>query len=430
MKSLKNILAVCLIMFTGVLFAAKDTPMQLLKKMRTAAVSNNIPQLLELTTGELLETIKNTGAIPAAMRGDLLFISAAFEDIHVRLANPAKAEVHGFIKDEGKLIYLNIQMQHNESADLRIASIKREEYIATPFLNKFLAACRTNTLAQYRDLITKELTEKYAEIPPGFKNATGEKVTPKKLSAASAVYAIDRDGIKGNIQMTLDGYYWKISGFDAILAAAFPSKVLEQFCADAKKAKEPADLSKYLSDEVAGKITAEDISRFAAFASITNEKFASAHKYNLEIKVDSEKETGPIYVELAFKDTDWKITKYDGSFIYLKEFSPAEIMKKFIDAIVIKCDFDGDAVKALFKKQFPEALRDKVKEASAEATYTISSENITKNKAEIVAAVSKSNSAEKIEMSLTLSEGKWFIDTVNITPPPPKSEQDENPSAE
>ena len=302
MKSIKTFFALCCAMFIGALYAANETPMQLFKTLREAAINNDTATALQLTGGELLVKIKDEGTFPGDLRQNLLFIKAAFEDIHVRLANPATAEIHAFYLLNGKMEYLNIKLEQNENSVMKIISMTKTQYTAEPFLKKFLEACHTNSIAQYRDMITPELAQQHKTIPNSFKASVQETITPGKSDSKSAVFTVDRNGIKGNIKMVKNGYFWKAASIDAILIALLPAQIVENFSNAAKSTRNVDELKEFLlsGGSAVKKLNEQEISRFAGLSSIDKQTPIGRNKYNLDAKISSETETGTISVELVF----------------------------------------------------------------------------------------------------------------------------------
>ena len=425
MKSIKSFFVLCSIMFISLLYAANETPMQLFKNLREAAINNDTATALLLTDGELLAKIKGEGTFPGDLRMSLLFTSAAFEDVHVRKANPENAEIHAFLKRNGKLEYLNIQLKKNENSVMKIVSITPKQYLADPFLAKFLAACRANSFAQYNDLITPELAKKYKTIPESFKASAQENIIPGKHNDSSATFAIERYGIRGDITMVKDGYFWKVASIDSILTALLPDQVVKNLSNAAKNAKKPDDLNDFFlkNSSALKKLNEKEISRFAGLSSINNQTPLAGKKFKMEAKINSEAETGIISIELAFEDNSWKVSAFNSSLVFDKNFAPETVVKKFIDVVIKNRDFESDDAKAVIPHRLLDRLNTQITEPSPELTFNIANENITGNRASIAVSVQKSKVVEKINFTLVLDAAKWKIQDVKLTAPAPENKQ-------
>jgi len=230
MKFLKSFTVLCTAVLAVTAAANESAPMQIFKKFRDAAIHNDSAAALLLTGGEMMEKIRTAGTVPADLRKQLIMTDAAYEDVHVRLNNPKKAVVYAFATIEGKFLCAQVIFTSNENSVLKITQLNVGPHIAKPHLENFLAACRANDIARYRDMITAEVTEKHPRIPASLKAGADEKISAGQATADSADFTVERSGIKGKIQMKKTDYFWKVSFIDDILLAPMPSQTVEELC--------------------------------------------------------------------------------------------------------------------------------------------------------------------------------------------------------
>ena len=415
------------------LCAEESKPMQLFKEFRNAAIKNDSATALSITGGKLLEKIKSSGEIPLDMRIKLIYINAAYEDIHVRNATPEKATVYAFATENGKLSCIEFQMENNENSMLKISGMNIGPHLALPHFEKFLAACKRNDLAQYRDLITPETAEKYPKVPISLQVPADEKITTGAKTADSTTFNLDRGGIKGTIKMKKDGYFWKVSEIDSILLAPMPSQIVEELCNAAGKTADAEGLKKYFLEStfetVKAKLSPEKLSVLAGISSVISQKSSGNRKFDVSVKVTGTTDSGIVSFKLGFENDNWLVADFDAeTLVYKNEFAPGATVTKFATAFLK--EKNTEAVKDIIPEKLLKELEEKFKDVPPEFTATVEKEEIDGRKATVSVAVSNVPNIGKLTVSMKLDSGKWLITGIQTQPPEKKAENTEAAPAE
>ena len=431
MKFFRNILLVgaAFVMITA--GAKENTPgMELFKKFREAAVNNDLPAMLSITDGKLLETLQSAGVIPANTREDAIFISAAYEDIHLPAAEPDKAVVYAFSNRNGRELCFVFSMQKNANGSLKITGIKTGPHSPQPHFEAFISACRSNNIARYRDLITTALAEKHGFIPGSLKTQpANEKIIPGRSSANAASFTLDRDGLRGNILMVRSGYFWKVSAIDAILLTPTPDQMVNEFCQAAKDAE---SVKKYFDEgdfeSVKEQLAGEILARINGVKEIVSTKI-SGSRGEIKAKTATETESGIISITCKFSGEKWLVAKFDAeTLIFKNEFSPEKTAEKFVENFFKTKN--EEALKEIMEESLIKTHSEKITEPSPEAAVTIEKEELNGTTAKVTANVENCKSAKTIEFTMTLAEGMWKITGLEITPPPAEGESAEEGTEE
>ncbi|MBO7329728.1 MAG: hypothetical protein J6W00_13270 [Lentisphaeria bacterium] len=433
MNFVKKFSMLCMTVSLFSLCAGESLPMKLFKEMRDAAIKNDSATALSITGGKLLEKIKNSGEIPLNMRTTLIYISAAYEDIHIRNATPEKATVYAFATENGKLSCIEFLMENNENSMLKISEMNIGPHLAMPHFEKFLAACKRNDLAHYRDLITPETAEKYPKVPISLQVPADEKITTGAKTADSTTFNLDRGGIKGTVKMKKSGYFWKVSEIDSILLAPMPSQVVEELCNAAGKTADVETLKKYFIESafetVKGKLSPEKLTILAGINSVISQKSSGNRKFDVQVKIAGATDSGTASFKLGFENDNWLIADFDAeTLVYKNEFAPGAVITKFA-ANFLK-DKNSEAVKDLIPEELLKQLGEKFQNPSPELTATIEKEEINGKKATVTAAISNSPDVGKLTAEMKLENGKWLITGIQTQAPEKKAEDAETAPAE
>lgn len=418
-----TVLCTAAVVFTA---AAKESePMRIFKEFRNAAIQNDSASALMLTDGEIMEQIRNAGAIPANLRKQLILINAAYEDIHVRLSDAKKAVVYGFALENGKLICAEFVFESNANAVLKIIKLNVGAHLARPHLENFLTACRTNNIARYRDLITPEVTEKYPRIPASLKAGADEKISEGQATADSADFTVDRGGIKGKISMKKSEYFWKVSFIDDILLAPMPSQIVEELCKAANGVTDAEAVRKYFSENsfesLKEKLSAEKLAVLSGMNAVLSQKSSGTRKFYVEVKISNATDSGIVSFNLDFTNDGWKVANFDAdSLVYKNDFAPAVTAEKA--AVLLLKERNTEALKELLPEALLTKLTESITDPSPEMTITVDEEKIERKNTTVTASITNSAKVGKMSFTMKLENGKWNITDIQ-TEEPPKAEE-------
>ena len=432
MNFLKFFTVMCTASVAFAAVAKESEPMQIFKKFRDAAIHNDSAAALLLTGGEMMEKIRTAGTVPADLRKQLIMTDAAYEDVHVRLNDPKKAVVYAFATIEGKFLCAQVIFTSNENSVLKITQLNVGPHIAKPHLENFLAACRANDIARYRDMITAEVTEKHPRIPASLKAGADEKISAGQATADSADFTVERSGIKGKIQMKKTDYFWKVSFIDDILLAPMPSQTVEELCRAAGSAADAEAVRKYFSESsfegLKEKLSAEKLAVLAGMNAVLSQRSSGTRKFYVEVKVSGTADSGVVTFNLDFTDNGWKVANFDAdTLVYKNEFAPAATAEK-VAALLLK-ERNTEALKEMLPEATVTKLTESITDASPEMSFSLEEEKIEGKNAAVTAAISNSNAVGKMSFSMKLEGGKWLVTDVK-TEAPPKAEENAESSAE
>ncbi|MBR7131689.1 MAG: hypothetical protein IKC82_06885 [Lentisphaeria bacterium] len=386
--------------------------MQLFKNFRQAVIDNDTAAILELADGDLLTDLQNNGTISAKMRRDVLFIEAAYEEVDVRLTDPAKAWVCAFVKENGKLMRFDISMENNKNNVRKIISLKKTPHTPEPAFKRFLNACNKRQKQLYTAALAQDLQKKNPEIPQAMQIENEITFRPVRITGDDAVFSVDADGIRGNIRMKRDGFFWRVSAIDNILDAVPPAVVAAKFCGLFPDAlQNPDAMKEFVSEKAIAKITKADpadadlLKRLAAFKQVTGQK-ASGKGVTVNCLIDSETETGTISFKCVFEGDRWMISDGDlKTLVYAKDASPSAIVQKF--AAAWEKGADAGQIKELTLPAFAASLTKK--EPENELAVEVQDEKVDGSRATVTAVFSNCKQPGKKEYTLILNSGKWQI---------------------